>query len=707
MKKIIQIIIVYFTIGLIYGTPADSSDYRGIRFFSYYDDNQPTVINLTPNASIPLEDQFTLSFDFAIWKTSPFGYITSGKHNGESFFLLTYVDFKNPDTSYFELSFSSGKESITIGKPKKELNKDKWQHFELGVDLTNNIISMSLDGESKETAAILPDEVNLNLIFGTSPMSNDSPNMNLRSIELKGSSNRVWPLTEGNGNLIYEQFGHEAGMLIGGQSLKSENNEWVETFTLNRDFREICLVSRNKNDVLMIWWKDSLITINTETWESEEHILLNHIHKNFNPIVDKYNDEIKGYNAGGDGPIATWNDHDMKWENYDSVTTSDQYHGSGSIIDPKNGDLYTIGGYGHYRLKNHIQKYDAVNQKWDTLKVKNVGNENLSPRQPLAIAWDDENESILIFGGWGNESGQQEKGFNYIYDLWSFNPDSYTLEKIWDWEVSHQGLKPIASILIPERNEIYLYGKLENNLGDSLIFFQSSLDKPDFKQIDITSSFNSLNWVSIYYKNQKLLLVNFKPTPTFHIGEMKIFTIDLPLGNKAQYVGTPLVKRIDAATKWVWIILVVGITTIGFSVFIWRQNQFAKIGNQSSILDKTPIAPTRKIISNGGLKKGITLQLDDEFQLWVDGKTIDLNGNERHNQIVELLALLANSPENKLSHEDIHQSLWPLVQDESFVNSLNVTLSAIRKVISPYEKEIIHQNKMVAFGKGIRVLKAD
>jgi len=72
-----------------------------------------------------------------------------------------------------------------------------------------------------------------------------------------------------------------------------------------------------------------------------------------------------------------------------------------------------------------------------------------------------------------------------------------------------------------------------------------------------------------------------------------------------------------------------------------------------------------------------------------------------------LLALLANSPENKLSHEDIHQSLWPLVQDESFVNSLNVTLSAIRKVISPYEKEIIHQNKMVAFGKGIRVLKAD
>ena len=152
-------------------------------------------------------------------------------------------------------------------------------------------------------------------------------------------------------------------MLIGGQWLKSENNEWVETFTLNRDFREICLVSRNKNDVLMIWWKDSLITINTETWESEEHILLNHIHKNFNPIVDKYNDEIKGYNAGGDGPIATWNDHDMKWENYDSVTTSDQYHGSGSIIDPKNGDLYTIGGYGHYRLKNHIQKYDAVNQK--------------------------------------------------------------------------------------------------------------------------------------------------------------------------------------------------------------------------------------------------------------------------------------------------------------------------------------------------------
>jgi DNA-binding SARP family transcriptional activator len=71
------------------------------------------------------------------------------------------------------------------------------------------------------------------------------------------------------------------------------------------------------------------------------------------------------------------------------------------------------------------------------------------------------------------------------------------------------------------------------------------------------------------------------------------------------------------------------------------------------------------------------------------------------------MTLVANSPENKLSHEDIQQSLWPLVQDESFVNSLNVTLSALRKVISPYEKEIIHQNKTVAFGKGIRVIHTD
>ena len=472
MKKIIQIIIVYLTLGTIYGTPADSSDYSGIRFFSYYDDDQTTVLDLTPTASIPLKDQFTLSFDLSIWKTSPFGYITSGENNGESLFLLTYVDFKNPDTSYFELSFGRPENTLSIEKPKKELTGQKWLHFELGVDLNKNTVSMSLDGEIKNMVTILPEEVNLNLRFGTSVISDDSPNMDLRSIELKGSSNRVWSLVEGNGNLIHEEFGNETGMLIGGQWLKMPNMAWKETFSINKDFRNIHFVYHEENDEIMVWWKDSLITINAESWNSEEYVLSNNLHKNFHPIVDTYNNKIKGFHGGGGGPIATWNKNKLNWENYDTVTTSDQYHSSGSILDPRNGDLYTIGGYGHYRVKNHIQKYDKLNKKWDILKIKNIKGDKFSPRSSSMIAWDSENESILIYGGWGNESGHQEKGFFYTYDLWRFNPDSLTLEKLWNWEGPNQNLDHINSILIPERNEIYFYGALARSSGDSLLFFR-------------------------------------------------------------------------------------------------------------------------------------------------------------------------------------------------------------------------------------------
>jgi len=104
-------------------------------------------------------------------------------------------------------------------------------------------------------------------------------------------------------------------------------------------------------------------------------------------------------------------------------------------------------------------------------------------------------------------------------------------------------------------------------------------------------------------------------------------------------------------------------------------------------------------------EKGIAIVLGDPVTIFKDGTEVDLSGEKRHNQILALLTAVAEAPEHKLSHDEIREVLWPLVVNDSFVNSLNVTLSAARKILTPYGTEIIHQAKTVTFGKNVTVIK--
>lgn len=92
---------------------------------------------------------------------------------------------------------------------------------------------------------------------------------------------------------------------------------------------------------------------------------------------------------------------------------------------------------------------------------------------------------------------------------------------------------------------------------------------------------------------------------------------------------------------------------------------------------------------------------NDTLELFINGQKKNL-GKVKLKKAIHLLKLIADTSEQKITHQALQEALWPHVMDESFTNSLNVTIHECRKLISPYGKKLINQNKSISLKCKIR-----
>ena len=167
-------------------------------------------------------------------------------------------------------------------------------------------------------------------------------------------------------------------------------------------------------------------------------------------------------------------------------------------------------------------------------------------------------------------------------------------------------------------------------------------------------------------------------------------------GNDGKMVNVEWLNTKEAKSPFSLLLVGATVLLVLTFFFVHKNKKEKEVENIAEIKTAPPV------FENG---KGVTILLGDPPSVIVDGQPRDIKGGERYKQVFNLLTLLGNAPEFKLSHQDIKTEIWPLVIEESFVNSLNVTLTALRKQLDPYQTDIIHQGKMVGFGKNINVLK--
>ncbi|MBT7900401.1 MAG: hypothetical protein HN601_05570 [Candidatus Marinimicrobia bacterium] len=210
------------------------SNSAGLQFNSVYEkgsDGQsiPTSLILPENGSFHFDSNIEFSFEIYFRKKDPFGFILSATNKNESnYLILSYSDYRNPDTSYIDLTIEGNVSVISIPVPDILWAEFSWKLLSIQFNYSLNKIGLSFDNSSMTWyKAKMPIHRDLQFQFGRISQKVEPPRMVIRNINLNenSKSNIHWPLNEISGDIAIGSM--ENGREYPG---KVKNANWLRRY---------------------------------------------------------------------------------------------------------------------------------------------------------------------------------------------------------------------------------------------------------------------------------------------------------------------------------------------------------------------------------------------------------------------------------------------------------------------------------------------
>lgn len=628
---------------------------RGI-FFGAIGSASVTTINPISVGANP-----EISIDFSLWFLEKYGALWSVQMNQTDELSLSYK--QDGGTGSFILSYNAAEEAARFSVEQSALNR--FTHHTLSMRFPDGTGEMffSLAGDSLSFFSNRSDV--RRLAFET---EHHNAMWSLHSISVQSGprenrETQSWVFASGMREEMSESFKVFS---------KDDQQNGILQFPLieEKDFS----IVENSTDILV--FSKSGVSMTSYERRASQHIVYQPLRfiESGEYHWDTKNEELYTYYGGGSPLFDISEDRPYPEEEFE-----DHYHGQVKMTNPRNGDVYMVGGYGYNTFKNSIRKYDWHSRSWDEVAVK--GLDAFEPRI-LHDLFPKDSNAVFFFGGHGNPAGNQDLGIVMYNDIYLYEFADEKISEISDDLIPElESTDAVRGVFSAKENCLYLFQQKnadEDEESYKTIIWRIALGAAAAERM-MTIKSGAIESRSLRYDKSNDLIM-FIEKKKDHYGKSFIISkaVLLPID------GNTAVPRPESL---VWLIAA-GIAVILAAGFL----AFRKSGESNS--PQPPVIP----------EKGIAIVLGDPVTIFKDGTEVDLSGEKRHKQITALLAVLAAAPDVKLSHAEIKEALWPLVMEDSFVNSLNVTLSAARKILTPYGTEIIHQAKAVALSENITVI---
>lgn len=520
-----------------------------------------TLVNFTPEKPIFLKDKFTLSFDVSILTKSTYGRILRAVDKNGFSMELPYAYHLNKDTSYIILVINKAETSIKIPLPDKELIRNNWFRIELIFDLKNNKISARTNGGFfTSTSVRLPKELNLLLSSGSVFQDLDSPRIALANVAIRNENNQLihyWKFEEVYGNKAFDSVSDTYAEVSNGEWLAVRHAKWskVAKFMFSQ-FDELGMAFDSLKQRILFFDNKYFIdyNINSETFQKKYYNNKRPFKAN-NPICNPYNNKIYSYHRG-QGQVSIFDEEKRLWSSADSAKDNNElYYDHTPFVNPLNGDLMMFGGYGWFKFKNELRKYNFKTRKWETLKLK---GDFIQPRKFTAITQFKSKNEFLLIGGQGTNSGAQEEGIRHYYDVFVLNMKDKSLKKIGEIKNKDKNFEFMYYAYYDKFNTVYF--PAFNDFGELVHFYLYKLDLNSFTLTacdSIVSDKAKFDVVSLFVKsktNEFYLCNNLKikddDSATCEIYKISIPPVDYKVFASIQ---TENEKRIENPKKYLFI----------------------------------------------------------------------------------------------------------------------------------------------------------
>lgn len=665
----------------------------GLKFRSYeVEKEKRTSLNLTPDAPLSLPESYHLSFDLKIDSAAlyPFGYIfriinKDGKHID---FLLN--EKKNTGEPKFLMAHSSGEVFSELFK-EAGIRYSKWIYIDIYVDTKTNTLTTRI-GDKSYTKRIesLNDFRNVSIIFGKNNYPGfqviDIPTMSLKNIEITNENKKTlyrWVLNKYTSYGVYDEIKHHKATCENPNWIINQHIFWQKQTSFTTKLRPMINYNPDNNEVAVYdqtyFYKYNLNS-NTVDCKKVNNPIPYIVQSNnliYNPVIKKYVSYT--FELEQEKDVLLYDTLKNEWDIIPDIKLPPDFWHHNRFISDKDNSLYLFGGYGHHKYKNDLRIYDFATRTWKKTQLK---GDNPQPRYLSGLGKLDDNH-VLIFGGYGNQTGNQELSPQYFYDLYEVDVETLQSKKLWTLQPPANNFVVANSIVVDAANRsFYALIHPSQQFHTKMTLLKFLMDKPEYEVLGDSIPVNfedNKSYADLYLDKQKNRLIAV--TSGFSsIGDtlntVSVYTLSFPPLAKDE-----LYQEEDAESGN--LLLIIGgfffIILILFIVWLWYFNKKKQLHTAN---DKQPQERNNivaKPISKEKRSKSITL-FGGFCVIDKDGNDITKEFTPMLKQLFVLILLYTFKGGKGISSVKLKDTLWFDKTEESAKNNRGVSLSKLRLI---------------------------
>ncbi len=485
--KVNNYLYIHFVFLLLLHVFDCSAQSYGLRFASNEtDQDRRTGLDLSPGKTFSFNDDFEVSFDISFNpdRSEYFGYILRiiGTHDKN---IDLICDKSTPEWKHFQLIDGDKFTRIGFNIANNRLY-GRWKSISLKFNVEKNLITLS-DGNKYYTDHAGIKKGNLKVLFGANGFgefkTTDVPSMNIRNIRIreKGKIRYYWKLDERLGERAKEELNNQDALVSNPLWIRKMHQEWELKKTISLEgIANICF-NAEKEDLYIVG-EDSLLTYHIRTdniesvhYRSGKHHMFRAGESLYIPssgnILSYYVDQKR---------VSIFDFKSSAWDReFTYPDTASDYWQTNKFYSPRDNSLYVLGGYGHFRYWDLVQRCDLNTRSWEHV---NHSGDFFTPRYLAALGAAD--NGVYIMGGYGSATGRQALNPKSVYDLLFYDVQSRKFRKIYNLNIPHEEFVFANSLVIDSLKQVF-YALIfpKHKYHSKLQMIESSLTQPVFREV--------------------------------------------------------------------------------------------------------------------------------------------------------------------------------------------------------------------------------
>ena len=671
-----------------------------------------TSLQIFQEGEIPcFTKNFQLSFELSIRDFDTFGYVFLLKEDqGKTKYSFTYT-YLDGENSTFKFN-TDGKENHYSLNLRNDALAYQWIPVSFAFDLQQDVLTIRIgDNEKKITSLGLKDTFCPHLFFGRYDYILDMPTFAIRNLKLEGdrSHSYTFPLNENEGEEVHTSTGKVLGTVVNPVWLINGSYHWEKLFEYSFQTPS-GITFEPDSQRLIIFSQDSLLTYNLLKRQPQKYSYSNKLPVKLQlatHFMNTTDGKLYVYELNnlplGDATVAALDLNNQEWKQTGVAALPVQLHHHDGFWDETTGKYLVFGGFGNKRFNNTFLEYDIEGDRWDTLSYS---GDRIIPRYFSGMAVNKNREHIYVFGGMGNESGEQSVGRNYLHDLYLLDRKQQSVRCLWQNVSDHRLVVARDMILTPDEKYIYALCYPEYLSDTYLQLYRLTVDDGTMKALGDSIPMRSeeiMTNANLYYNS--LTHEYYCTTTEF---DKKGHTVIRTYVLSAPPVSLDEIRsygsRSSLEIRWLWIMAGIGVLLLAGGVLFVRKKrgkQRNAVLESSSVLMSPPVGrePDKSVQGKETLAKEdfeSSLVRPNAVYLFGPFTVIDRNGRDithlfssRLRQV--FIYILLHSTHNGVLSASLNEVFWADKPDDKVKNLKGVTINQIRKNLAELDGvELVH-----------------